>query len=107
MNDMDNPFLWKEDKINKRIIDTYNNISPLVINRNPIDKFVISLKKEKLDNDLLELARNIEGEIAHNKNHIFKANIQKLESPNIFGANYGRPGTKWAALAEQRFASHE
>ena len=22
-------------------------------------------------------------------------------------ANYGRPGTKWAALAEQRFASHE
>ena len=85
MNDMDNPFLWKEDKINKKINDTYDNISPLVINRNPIDKFVISLKKEKLDNDLLELARNIEGEIAHNKNHIFKANIQKLESPNIFG----------------------
>ena len=22
-------------------------------------------------------------------------------------ANYGRPGTKWAALADQRFASHE
>ena len=86
MNDIDNPFLWIEDKITKKINDTYeNNLSPLNINRNPMDKLVISLKKEEVKDDLLELARNKEGEMTQNKNHIFKANIQKLESPNIFG----------------------
>ena len=83
-NDMDNPILWKEDKITKKINEAYNGkCSPFMLKRNPIDKIIIS--NQEINDVNKDFAKEIEEEMSHNKNLVYKANIQKLESPNIFG----------------------
>ena len=83
---IDNPFEWKEDKISKRIeIAFQKNLSPFVINLNIEDKAILSHKEEENLNFKGDIAKNIEDELARNKNHVFKANIQKLYAPDIFG----------------------
>ena len=84
LNDLDNPMDWKEDKITKKLNDAYKHkSSPFIINKSSIDKVIVS-NKEILEENT-DIVKEIEGEISHNKNHIYKANIQKLESPNFFG----------------------
>ena len=83
INDIDNPMIWKEDKITKKINDAFNNKpNPFVINRDPMDKAIISKQNEDNEKDI---AKDIEEEINQNKNQIFKTNIQTLEAPNFFG----------------------
>jgi len=84
MNDIDNPMKWKEDRINKKISDAFNNnSSPINLYKPPLDKIIVSHQEE--DNENTDIAKDIEGEISQTKKHIFKANIHKLFSPNIFG----------------------
>ena len=80
LNDIDNPLLWKEDIITKKINDAFkNNSPPFILNRDPIDKIIVS-------NQDLDVNRDFEEEeMYHNKNIIYKANIQKMEAPNCFG----------------------
>ena len=83
-NDIDNPMVWKEDKITKKINDAYKDkSSPFILNKNPIDKIIIS--NQEINDEKRDIAQEIEEEISHNKNQVFKANIQKLEAPNFFG----------------------
>ena len=83
---IDNPFEWKEDKTAKRIDRAFQkNLSPFIVNINIEDKVVLShIEKENL-NPKGDVAKNIEDEISRNKSHVFKANIQKLYAPDIFG----------------------
>ena len=84
LNDIDNPMLWKEDKIIKKINDAYKeNNCPFLLNKKIIDKEIISNQGE--NNDKNDITKDIEGEINQNLNQIYKAKIQTLESPNIFG----------------------
>ena len=84
MNDIDNPLKWKEDRINKKINEAFqNNSNPFNLYKQPLDKIIVSHQEE--DNENVDIAKDIEGEISQAKKYIFKANIQKLFSPNIFG----------------------
>lgn len=84
MNDIDNPMKWKEDRINKKISEAFKNkTSPFNLDKPPLDKIIVSHQEE--DNENIDIAKDIEGEISQTKKYIFKANIQKLFSPNIFG----------------------
>ena len=83
-NDIDNPMIWKEDKITKKINDAYKDkSSPFILKRNPIDKVITS--NHEFNDENGDMTKEVDEEISHNKNLIFKANIQKLESPNYFG----------------------
>jgi hypothetical protein len=83
INDIDNPNEWKEDKITKKLNDAYKDkISPFIINKDPIDKIIVSNQEEK--NESKDLSKEM-NEISQIKKFIFKANIQKIESPNIIG----------------------
>ena len=84
INDIDNRLIWKEDKITKKINDAFKNKqSPFIINRDPIDKVIVSKQNE--DNEKKDITKDIEEEINQNKKQIFRTNIQDLEAPNIFG----------------------
>ena len=84
LNDIDNPMVWKEDKINKKINDAFNDrVSPFILNKSPIDKVIISNKEE--NNENRDIAKDIEEELSQNEKYIFKINIQKLAAPNIIG----------------------
>ena len=84
INDIDNPIIWKEDTITKKINDAFNNKqSPFLINRDPIDKAIVSKQNE--ENEKKDITKDIEEEINQNKKQFFKTNIQNLEAPNIFG----------------------
>ena len=84
INDIDNLLIWKEDKITKKINDAFKNKqSPFIINRDPIDKVIVSKQNE--DNEKRDITKDIEEEINQNKKQIFRTNIQNLEAPNIFG----------------------
>ena len=90
-NIIDNPFLWEEDKIKKRIKKAYEDLDYL--------KFII--KKEKSDedediNDDIEkkqeedenkkrLVEQMEYINNNMKNFSYKANIQKYIAPQVFG----------------------
>ena len=81
LKDIDDPMLWKEDKITKKINNVFNNkTSPFTLYRHPIDKIIVSNKDisgENIDSE--------DDELYHDKNKIYRANIQKMESPNFFG----------------------
>ena len=84
LNDIDNPMVWKEDKINKKINDAFDNkVSPFSLNKSSIDKVIVSNKNE--DNENRDIAKDIEEELSQNIKYIFKVNIQKLSAPNILG----------------------
>ena len=83
INDIDNPMLWKEDKIIKKINDAFKESNPFLINKKLFDKELIINKEENKEKN--DIANDIEGEINQNLNQIYKAKIQNLESPNIFG----------------------
>ena len=84
MNDIDNPMKWKEDRINKKISEAFkNNTCPFHLDKPPLDKIIVSHQEE--DNENIDIAKDIEGEISQTKKYMFKANIQKLFSPNNFG----------------------
>ena len=84
INDIDNPMEWKEDKITKKLNDAYKGkTSPFVIIRNPIEKVILSKQDENSENR--DIANELESELFQNKKQFFKAIIQKLESPNMFG----------------------
>ena len=83
---IDNPNEWKEDKNARRIeIAFKENLSPFTVNLELEDKIILSHKdEEKLENKN-DAAKNIEDELNKNKKIVFKANIQKLYAPDIFG----------------------
>ena len=84
LNDLDNPMIWKEDKITKKINNAFKGkTSPFLIIRDPIDKVILS--KQENNNEDKDIADELEAELFQNKKQFFKAIIQKLESPNIFG----------------------
>ena len=87
INDIDNPMEWKEDKITKKLNDAYKGkTSPFIIIRDPIEKTILSNKSNKeINNENIDIAHELESELLQNKKQFFKAIIQKLESPNIFG----------------------
>ena len=88
--DMDDPLLWKEDKISQKIEKAYEQIEYM---KN-------SLKKAKYDDEEELKERNIDLEMDESKqklvdrmekindrikNYAYKANIQKYSAPQIFG----------------------
>ena len=89
-NFMDNPFLWQEEKISKKIKKAYEELNYL--------KFII--KKEKYDEDeelkkiskkqeINENKKNLVDQMEYinnnMKNYSYKANIQKYIAPQMFG----------------------
>ena len=82
---IDNPFEWKEDKIGKRIYNAFQkNLSPFIVDLEIEDKVILSHKEED-DLAKKDAAKNVEDELTKNKKYIFKANVQKLYAPDIFG----------------------
>ena len=83
---IDNPNEWKEDKIARRIeIAFKENLSPFTVNLELEDKIILSHKDEEKLKNKNDAAKNIEDELNKNKKIVFKANIQKLYAPDIFG----------------------
>ena len=99
IHDMDNPLLWKEDNLQKKINESNeNNFSPCVLTFPRISKAILSHNyKENINNDEMKINdlenKNInegtkdenENSYSNNKNIIKRINIQKLEAPQTFG----------------------
>jgi CRP-like cAMP-binding protein len=96
INDMDNPMLWKEEKIQKKINRIYKeNKSPCILKKSNYDKIIISHKEkseEENNNNLKEeqskkmkLVEQLEKSEETAKKNLYRANIQKLVAPQIFG----------------------
>ena len=105
-NDVDNPLLWKEDKIQKKIHIAYEEQkSPFILKKSNFDKIIISHNDNtnEVDNNLnfnfnnknnnlnydenkkLKLVNQLEKTEESTKKNLYKANIQKLCAPQIFG----------------------
>ena len=102
-NDIDNPLLWKEDKIQKKIHSAYEEQnSPFILKKSNLDKIIVSHFGNKEDeeniilnnktnnlseeeNNTLILAKQLEKTQETAKKNLYKANIQKLYAPQIFG----------------------
>ena len=104
-NDIDDPLLWKEDKIQKKIHIAYEEQSPFILKKSNMDKIIISHNENKDDeqnniyninnyyknnlteeqNKKLKLVNQLEKSEENAKKNIYKANIQKYCSPQIFG----------------------
>ena len=104
-NDVDNPILWKEDKIQKKMHKAYEEKSPFVLKKSNLDKIIISLNENKEyednlfninnnknsknmseeENNKLKLVKNLEKSEETAKKSLYKANIQKYCAPQIFG----------------------
>ena len=119
-NYVDNPILWKEDKIQKRIHEAYEgDNSPFVLKKSNMDKIIISHNENNEENNInilkninkynkisnknnifknnnnnslneedsnkLKLVTQLEKNEESAKKNLYKANIQKLCAPQIFG----------------------
>lgn len=101
-NDMDSLILWKEDKIHKKINEAYEETkSPFVFKKTKLDHITLSYNENdnsdednnfNFNNNLNEeeskkirLVNQLEKNEEKAKNRTYKANIQKLCAPQIFG----------------------
>ena len=102
-NDMDNPLLWKEDKIQKKMNEIYEEQnSPFILKKSSLDKIIVSHNENKDDEDSIifnnksnnlseeenkkfKLVKQLEKIQEKAKKNLYKANIQKLCAPQIFG----------------------
>ena len=101
-NDIDNPMLWREDKIQKKIHQTYEEQkSPFILKKSNFDKIILSHKEKDEENNnanynnnynlneeenkKLQLVEQMEKTEETAKKNLYKANIQKLCAPQIFG----------------------
>ena len=103
INDIDNPILWKEDKIQKKRHLAYEEKSPFVLKKSNMDKIILSLNENKDDEEnlfninnniknlneeeknKLKLVKKLEKTEETAKKNLYKANIQKYCAPQIFG----------------------
>ena len=101
INDMDSLILWKEDKIHKKIQGTYEEIkSPFVFKKTKLDNIILSYENDNSDEDnnynfnnnlneeenkKIKLVNQLEKSEEKAKNSTYKANIQKLCAPQMFG----------------------
>ena len=100
INDMDNPLLWKEDNLQKKI-NKANEINkcPCILSLPPISKIILShrIDGNNYDNDnniknsenteinFLKEVTKEENNINMQNKIIRRINIEKLEAPQIFG----------------------
>ena len=102
INDMDSLILWKEDKIHKKIHGTYEEIkSPFVFKKTKLDHITLSFNENdnsdednnynfnnnlnEEENKKIKLVNQLEKNEEKAKNSTYKANIQKLYAPQMFG----------------------
>ena len=104
IHDMDNPLLWKEDNLQKKINEANeNNISPCILTLPRISKAILSHhigfdsdKKENINNADMKIAdienklnegnkEEKENNYSNNNNIIKRIKIQTLEAPQTFG----------------------
>ena len=103
-NIMDNPSLWKEDILQKKINQIYKDQkNPFVIKKSRLDNIIVSHNENseneednifndniknnlnEEDNKKLKLVNQLEKCEENDKNSLYKANIQKLVAPQMFG----------------------
>ena len=99
INDIDNPNLWKEEKIQRKIYKVYKEYkSPCILKKTNYDKIIVSSKvNEEEENNILgqslneeqnknfQLVKQLEKTEENAKKYLYRANIQKLQAPQIFG----------------------
>ena len=102
INDLDSHILWKEDKIHKKIHGTYEKIkSPFVFKKTKLDHITLSFNENdnsdednnynfnnnlnEEENKKIKLVNQLEKNEEKAKNSTYKANIQMLYAPQMFG----------------------
>ena len=102
INDLDSHILWKEDRIHKKIHRTYEQMkSPFIFKKAKLDHITLSFNENdnndednnynfnnnlnEEENKKIKLVNELEKNEEKAKNSTYKANIQKLYSPQMFG----------------------
>ena len=93
LKDIDDPLLWKEDKISQKIIQGYEDLENMRFSLQKLksedddekDDFINNDNKQEGDDKKRKLVNQMEKINDGIKNYSYRANIQKYSAPQIFG----------------------
>ena len=93
LKDIDDPLLWKEDKISQKIIQGYEDLENMRFSLQKLksedddekDDFINNDNNQEGDDKKRKLVNQMEKINDGIKNYSYRANIQKYSAPQIFG----------------------